>query len=473
MSWREFRFNLRPIVLLAVGGVVFTAVTVGAAAHLFLGVPWPVGLTLGAIVSPPDAMAPLAIVRRLRLPRRLAVILEGEGLVNDATALILYRFAVIAVSVGSFSLGQAVGTFALIVAGEIVWGIAVGWTMLRLRRWVDDVRIEILLSLLTPFAAYWPPEHVGGSGVLATVAAGLYISWNGLRLIGSATRLQGIFFWDFFIYAIEGMVFLGTGLQARALKATMTGRTWGELVLAAAIICGVVIVMRFVWVFPATHVPRWFPRVRRGDPAPPWQATFFLSATGIRGIVSLAAALALPETIDNGAPFPHRDLILFLTFSVILVTLVGQGLVLPAAVRALGLADAGKAEAVAERHEELAARRLAIEAAEKRLKWLATNERLPESIVRPLHLEHADELRQIELLEKAEKAEKGESAGGETDRLADGGLSGHDAIAFDLIKTERALVNTLYRKGELKDEARRRIERELDLREATLEARSE
>ena len=190
------------------------------ATHWLLGLAWPVGFVLGAIVSPPDAVAPLSIARRMQLPRRILVILEGEGLANDATALILYRFAVAAVSVGRiFVRPMPPASFAAIVAGEILWGIGVGWLMLRLRRWVRDPRIEIMLSVLTPFLAYWPPEHLGGSGVLATVTAGLYISWNGLRLISAATRLQGIFFWDFLIYLIEGMVFLITGLQARTLIA--------------------------------------------------------------------------------------------------------------------------------------------------------------------------------------------------------------------------------------------------------------
>src|SRR6266540_2220788 len=219
MSWREFRFNLRPITLLAVGCVVFTTVATAAAAHWLLGLAWPVGFVLGAIVSPPDAVAPLSIARRLQLPRRILVVLEGEGLANDATALVLYRFAVTAVSVGAFSFGEAVGMFAAVVAGEILWGIGVGWLMLRLRRWVGEPRIELTLALITPFLAYWPPQHLGGSGVLATVTAGLYISWNGLRLISAATRLQGIFFWDFLIYLIEGIVFLITGLQARTLMA--------------------------------------------------------------------------------------------------------------------------------------------------------------------------------------------------------------------------------------------------------------
>ena len=217
MSWREFRFNLRPIVLLAFGCVLFTASAVATMAYWLLGMPLAVGFVLGAIVAPPDVVAPLSIVRQLGVPRRLVVILEGEGLANDATALILYRFAVAAAGTGLFSLGQAVGTFALIVVGEIAFGIGIGWFSLRLRRWARDPRVEITLSLLTPYAAFLVPANLGGSGVLATVAAGLFVSWNGPLLIPAATRLQGIFFWDLVIYLLEGLVFLVTGLQMRTL----------------------------------------------------------------------------------------------------------------------------------------------------------------------------------------------------------------------------------------------------------------
>src|SRR5215210_8410758 len=196
MSWREFRSNLRPIILLSVGCVIFTAFAVATATHYLIGLPWGVGFLLGAIVAPPDVVAPLAIARKLGLPRRILVVLEGEGLANDATALIIYRFAIAAVSVGLFSFDQAAGTFALIVVGEIGYGIGIGWLSLRLRRWARDPRIEITLSLMTPYVAFWAPEHLGGSGVLATVATGLFVSWNGPLLIPAATRLQGIFFWD-------------------------------------------------------------------------------------------------------------------------------------------------------------------------------------------------------------------------------------------------------------------------------------
>ncbi|HEY2417827.1 MAG TPA: Na+/H+ antiporter [Steroidobacteraceae bacterium] len=454
MSWREFRFNLRPISLLAVGCVVFTTVAVAASTHWLLGLPWAVGFVVGAIVSPPDAVAPLAIARRMQLPRRILVILEGEGLANDATALILYRFAVAAVSIGVFSFGHALTQFAAIVVGEIIWGMAVGWMMLRLRRWVREPRIEILLSVLTPFVAYWPPEYLGGSGVLATVIAGLYISWNGLRLISAETRLQGIFFWDFLIYLTEGLIFLITGLQARGLIAGIRGYSLSHLAISGAVVCAVVIVARFIWMFPAAYVPRWLsPALARRDPSPPWQTPFALAFTGIRGIVSLAAALAIPLTIENGQPFPERDLILFLTFAVILVTLVGQGLLFPAVMRALGLANAGRREHHTDRVEELAARRLAIEAAIERLEELAAARSLASDIVQPIRSRLRDRLKHLgrRIAEDNSQTEL---------------ITLHDETERDLITAERDLINDLYRRGKLKDEARRRIERDLDLRDA-------
>ena len=458
MSWREFRFNLRPIALLAVGCVVFTTVAVAAAAHWLLNFPWAIGFVLGAIVSPPDAVAPLSIARRLGLPRRILVVLEGEGLANDATALILYRFAVAAVSLNAFSIGRAVGTFAAIVVGEIIWGVIVSWVMLRLRRWAKEPRVELVLAVLTPFLAYWPPEHLGGSGVLATVTAGLYASWNGQRLISSATRLQGVFFWDFLIYLTEGMIFLLTGLQARVLLERIGDLSLRQLVFSAAVISAVVIIARFVWIFPATYLPRWlFPWLRRRDPSPPWQWPFALAFTGVRGIVSLAAALAIPLTTMSGAPFPGRDQILLLTFAVILVTLVGLGLLLPSVIRALGLAKAGEREQREDRAEEHAARRQAMTAAIERLEQVRSERNLSDDILTPLRARHATRM------------EYAEHAGDEDKRQ----LSRLQLeLELLMIVAEREHINALFRQGKLKDEARRRIERELDLREAHLAARA-
>jgi monovalent cation/hydrogen antiporter len=457
MSWNEFRSNLRPIALLAIGAVVFTATAVAAAAHYWMGFSWQSGFVLGAIVSPPDAVAPLSIARRLHLPRRIVVILEGEGLANDATALILYRFAVAAAGGGAFSMTNAVGEFAAILVGEFLWGVAVGWLMLRLRRWVGDVRVEIMLSVLTPFIAYWPPEMLGGSGVLATVTTGLYISWNGLRLIGAPTRLQGIFFWDFLIYLIEGLIFLLTGLQAHTLVAGLKTHSLSELAISAAIVSGVVIVTRFIWMFPATYLPRWLSRsLARRDPSPPWQWPFILAFTGVRGIVSLAAALALPLTTADGSAFWGRDLIIVIAFIVVLVTLVGQGLTLPWVVRAVGgLENAGLREQLAQRAEELNARREAIEAASTRLEEVAANPDVPPRVVERLRGLYQRRLKAV--LTRGSESEEQHAL-----------VTKGDELELSLITTERDLINEKYRRGALKDETRRHLERELDLRDAQL-----
>jgi NhaP-type Na+/H+ or K+/H+ antiporter len=325
-----------------------------------------------------------------------------------------------------------------------------------LRHWVHDPRIEITLSVVTPFLAYWVPEHFGGSGVLATVTAGLYISWNGFRLISATTRLQGVFFWDFFIYLIEGMVFLITGLQARTLIAGIGGHSISELAISAAVLSAVVIVARFVWVFPATYLPRWlFPPIKRRDPSPPWQWPFVLAFTGVRGIVSLAAALAIPFATANGQPFPHRNLILFLTFSVILVTLVGQGLLLPSVIRALGLAHVGRRERRGDRAEEYEVRRQTIEAALERLDQLVAERDLAGGVVQPILARHRARLKHIEHSSDGDDGHK---------KLTEL----HDEIELLLIAAERQRTNDLFCDSKLTDEARRRIERELDLREAHL-----
>src|SRR6202167_2639807 len=382
MSWREFRFNLRPIAQLAFGCVLFTTCAVAAAAHWLLGMPLAVGFVLGAIVSPPDAVAPLTIIRRLGVPRRLIVVLEGEGLANDATALILYRFAVAAVATGLFSFEEAAGEFALIVVGEIAYGIAIGWLSLRLRRWADDPRVEITLSLLTPYAAFLIPQQLGGSGVLATVAAGLFVSWNGPLLIPAATRLQGIFFWDLVVYFLEGFVFLVTGMQTRTLFVRMHAVPWQHLAFAIVLTVAVVIVTRFVWVYPAALLPRWLsPALARRDPVPPWRWLFFLGFVGVRGVVSLAAALAIPLTTAAGTPFPDRDLILFVTFGVIVVTLIGQGVLLPGLVRCLALSKHAAEEQRREHEAELAARSQALDVGHDRLEQLVADGRIsPEAL---------------------------------------------------------------------------------------------
>jgi Na+/H+ antiporter len=458
MSWREFRFNLRPIALLAVGCVVFTTCAVAAAAHLVLGLPWAIGFLLGAIVAPPDVVAPLAIARRLGLPRRILVVLEGEGLANDATALILYRFAVAAVSTGAFSPGEAAGRFALIVVGEIAYGFAVGWLSLHLRRWANDPRVEVTLSLMTPYVAYWIPEHLGGSGVLATVAAGLTVSWKGPLLIQSATRLQGIFFWDLIIYLIEGLVFLVTGLQARTLIERMADFSLRDLLFATAVTAVIVVLARFVWIFPATYLPRWLsPSLARRDPSPPWQQAFLLAFTGVRGVVSLAAALAIPFTLANGQPFPHRDLIVVITFGIIIITLVGSGLLLPSVVRWLGLAHHGTAERRRESEAEHAARRDVLNHARRRLDEFAAKCNVSEDVAGQLRSRYDRRIQQLL-----------DAATDETDVAAR-----EIELRLALIAAEREFLHQLLREGRITDETRRRLERELDLEEAQLSMRTD
>jgi len=454
MSWREFKNNLRPIVLLAVGCVIFTAAMVAAATHYLLGMPWTVGFLLGAIVAPPDVVAPLAIARRLHLPRRILVVLEGEGLANDATALILYRFALLAIMTGTFSLPVATGEFFAIIAGEIAFGIGIGWLSLRARQRAADPRVEITLSLITPYIAYWLPEHVGGSGVIATVACGLYVSWNGPLLISSATRLQGIFFWDLVIYLIEGILFLLTGFQMRALYENSKAFPFDDILIATALVIAIVVIARFAWMFPATYLPRWIsPTLRRRDPSPPWQWPFTLAFIGVRGAVSLATALALPFTLASGAAFPYRDLILFVSFSVIFITLVGVGLGLPTVVRWLGVADAGRDEHVAEHEAEINARRQALDAALKSLDTIAEEKEVSDEVVSLLRARH--DIRVSQLPDSLDPDRHDVSATG-------------TALTRELIAAERKFIHVLLRDGQITDETRRRIERDLDLEEASL-----
>jgi monovalent cation/hydrogen antiporter len=454
MSWREFKHNLRPIILFAVGCVIFTAFAVAAATHYLIGLPWNIGFLLGAIVAPPDAVAPLAIARKLGIPRRILVVLEGEGLANDATALILYRFALVAILSGTFSLSEATGTFAAIVGGEILFGCAVGWLSLRARHWARDPQVEITLSLITPYIAYWVPEHIGGSGVIATVACGLYMSWNGPLLISSATRLQGIFFWDLIIYLIEGLLFLLTGFQMRLLYEKSKAFPLDDILIAVALVSVIVIVARFAWVYPATYLPRILSRsLRQRDPSPPWQWVFIMSFAGLRGAVSLAAALALPFTLANGEAFPDRDLILFVSFGVIFVTLVGLGLSLPTVVRWLGVTQASRAEQIAEHQSEISARREALDIGLKSLDALTEERDLSDEVTRLLRARH--EIRANQLPDSLNPEAHDVSAAG-------------TALTRELIASERKFIHMLLRDGKITDEVRRRIERDLDLEEASL-----
>jgi Na+/H+ antiporter len=433
MSWRGFRSNLRPILLLAIGCVLFTAAAVAAVSHYLLGLPWAVGFVLGAIVSPPDAIAPMAIMRKLGLPQRLLTVLEGESLVNDATALVAFSFALGAVSSGQFSPASAAAQFAAIVGGEIAYGIAVGFAMLWLRHLMNEPRAEVLLALTTPFIAFWPPHELGASGVVACVAAGLTVSWNGRRLIRSATRLQGYFIWDLMTWSVESLVFLLTGLQANAVASAILKTGFSSVVASAALVCATVIIVRFVWVFPATYLPRLSPAIRRRDPHPDWRTTFMVGYAGLRGAVSLTAALSIPLTVSD-APFPSRDLILFITFCVIAVTMIGQGAV----------------EAKARKHEEQIARLEGMDAALAALENCDVD--TAPAHVNALRRAHSD--RRVQLASSADELTTEDPV--------------KDAVELQLrlLTAERSAIDTAYEANRLSDEARRRIEREFDLEEA-------
>jgi CPA1 family monovalent cation:H+ antiporter len=452
-SWPDFHANRRPILLMAVGCVLFTTAAVAVTAHYLIGMPWAIACVLGAVVSPPDAVAATAVAGRLSVPRRIITILDGEGMVNDATALIIYKFAIGAVIYGTFSAWHATGYFATVIVGETAWGIVVAWVVTWIRKWAHEARAEITISLLTPFLAYWPPEHLGGSGVLATVAAGLWISWNGWEHQSSAVRLQGEAFWDLVVFLAEGLLFLVTGLQAKAILAGLKGDSWLQLFGYTAAVCAVVIVVRFLWVFPATYLPRLFPSVRRREPTPSWRLPAVVSFSGMRGAISLAAALSIPLLIGrNDSAFPARDLIVFITYGVILVTLVGQGLLLPSVIRTLGVNRLGRAEEQREARREFEVRVGAARAALTMLDELAETRSLPEAVI------HALRTRRDNRLKHLTRHREGE---GETARMI-------DSVDRELLSAERAFLYERLRRGDLSDIARRRIEHDLDLYESRL-----
>ena len=456
MSWQAFRANLRPILLLAFGCVIVTTIAVAGAAHWLLGFPLGVAFMLGAIVSPPDVVAPLAVAERLSIPRRIIAVLEGEGLVNDATALILFNLALTTVFTGRFSLPEAVVDFALVLVAETAWGFVVGYVILRLRHLAAEPRLEVLLSLLTPFVAFWPPHALGGSGVLATVVSGLYVGSAGVALIRSNTRLQALFFWDVVNTVITGTIFLLTGLQARTVAAGLDAATLTHLVVNGVLVSAVVIVVRFLWVFPATYVPRWlFPRIAARDPAPNWRMPFVIAFTGVRGVVSLAAALSVPIAIASDVAFPRRDAVLVLTFVVIVVTLVAQGLTLPWVLKKLRLDKLGLAEVRRRKEREIYARMEAARAALAELDAAAKTHALPEEVIAPWR--EREQLRIAQLEGERERDGERFAASASMHRLE-----------LALVAAQRKRLNELLRSGEVSDAIRRRVERDLDLDEERL-----
>ncbi len=440
-SIKDFRANLRPIVLLAFGLVLFTAALVAVVAHAFVpAIGWAGAFALGGIVAPPDEIAALAIFQRLGVPRRIVTILEGESLVNDATALIIYRFAVAAAAAGVFSLLDASITFVVALVGGVAVGMVVGYALDRLASRVSDTAIAVAITLVAPYAAYLPAESLGVSGILATVVAGLWVRHAG-RHGTSDTRVVGAAVWQIWLFMLNGLVFFLLGLQ---LPTVVRNVSLDATTLAAtAAVVLVVIFGRFLWVFPVTYLQRLLiPSLRRGTLAAPWRAVAVIGWSGLRGVVSLAAALALPDG------FPARDLILLITFTVILVTLVGQGLTLPAVIRLLGLVpEADRAGADAH------ARALTAEAALSRLEDLEAKWPTHQPLIDSLRAkyEHATS--------HAEETESTEPGAADQERVE------HTQIRRELIEAERRAAFDLRERGVIDDDVLRRLERDLDLEE--------
>jgi len=336
-NWRAFRANIIPILSLAIGLVLFTATLVAWAAHDILGMSWPAGFVLGAIVSPPDVVSAVAITKRVRLPRSITTLLEGESLVNDASALVTLRIALAAAAGQAFRSDSAGIEFLTASAGGVGIGLIGGWIMVRIHRWLmwthlGEPKLHIALSLLTPYLVFLSAERAHVSGVLAAVTTGLYLSHYGVRTVRQQWYSDAKAVWDMVEFLLNGLIFVLIGFQLPLVLTAMDEHhTLAELCRDALIVSIVVISARFLWIFPRVYLPSWAERYifRRKIPHPSWRAMVIIAWAGMRGVVSLAAALALP-------PCPDHDRIVFLTFGVILVTLVGQGLTLPLVIRGLG-----------------------------------------------------------------------------------------------------------------------------------------
>lgn len=456
-SWRDFRFNLRSISLLAIGLVTATTLVVAVIAHAILPhFSWAAAFVLGAIVSPTDAVAATAIARRLGAPQRLVTIVEGESLVNDASGLVFYRFALVAVITGAFSFAQAGLTFVWVCVGGVGIGLIVAWLYAQIERRLDDSPVEITLSFLVPFAAYIPAEALGASGVLAAVAAGLYAGRKSARIISPASRLQAETVWELLIFILNGLAFILIGLQLRTLIELLRAQqiTLGELLAYGALVSLVVILVRLIWVFPGAYLPRWlFPSIRTREPRPPARVVFVLGWMGMRGVVSLAAALALPLTLASDQPFRERPLIVLLTYCVILATLVGQGLTLPTLMRKLGVGTDGVAE-----REEGVARLTSARAALRRIDELATEEWVNEETLADVRAIHEHRTHRYD---GDSDAEEGQQDGAQ-DSVA-------RRLKREVLQAEREAVIQLRDEGTIGDEVLRRLERELDLQDIWLQ----
>lgn len=461
-SYLGIRANLRPIGLLSVGAVLFTTAVVGLAVYALIpSLGMPLSFALGAIVAPPDAVATTAIARRVGLPRRMVTILAGESLVNDATALTAYRVAVAAALGGSFSLLSGLAQFAVAAVGGVAIGLVIAYVVTWVNRKLRDALVENTIALLTPFVAYLAAEneYVHTSGVLSVVVAGLFIGHRSPRQSSYASRLQSRSLWRMVDFLLESVVFALIGLQLRSVVEGLNAgdRSPWEVAWAAVLVTVVVILARFAWVFPATYLPRRFSRrSAERDPTPPWQGSFVLSWAGMRGVVSLAAAFGLPLTLDDGSPLPGRDIILFITFTVVISTLVLQGFSLPTLIRRLGVVAA---ESAADNLAEAGAQQKAADAAVARLDDLlsAGADEVPEDIVN--RLRERAELRALQAWERL-----GETGPERSETPQDA----YRRLRREMLATERSVFIELRDAGRIDDEVLRRVQEELDLEEAIL-----
>jgi monovalent cation/hydrogen antiporter len=453
-SLRDLRRNARPIALLAIPLVGVTMVAVAVVAHEVIGLGWGESFVLGAIVSPTDAVAPAEILRRIGAPRRMLTVVEGENLTNDWTALVLYRFAVAAVVTGSFSLVEATGKFVLTGVVGVLIGLAVGWVIKEVRSRIDDPPTEITISILSGYAAYLPAEQLEASGVIAAVTVGVYMGWHTPELTTPTMRMQGVSVWEILIFLLNALLFLLVGLQLPTVMDNITGYSAGELIFWGLLISVVVIGVRLLWGFTVPYLIRAVDRraVQRARRAP-WQERLAVSWAGMRGSVSLAAALALPLQTDAGAAFPARDLIILLAYVVILVTLVGQGLTLGPLIERLGITDDGSEE-----REEVMARVRLAEAALARIEELTDQEWARPDTLERVRGQYDYRRRRFAAREDGDGEHYEQRTGA------------YQRVMYELFDAQREELIGMRNRGDISDEVRRRVERELDLEESRLMA---
>ena len=452
-SVRELRRNVKAIAALAIPLVFVTMAAVAVVAHEVVGLGWAESFVLGAIVSPTDAVAPAEIMRRVGAPRRLSAIIEGENLTNDWTALILYRFAVAAVVSGSFSLWEAGLEFVASGIGGVIVGLAAAWLIRQVRARIDDPPTEITISILSGYVGYLPAEELGLSGVIAAVTTGLYMAWYTPQLTTPILRLQTLAIWEILTFLLNAVLFLLVGLQLPGILDNLSGTSTANLILWGALVSGAVIGVRLAWVFVLPYVSR---LLERRDTEPrrriPADQRLVVGWAGMRGSVSLAAALAIPLTVDGGGPFPDRHLIIFLAFAVILVTLVGQGLTLGPLINWLGIEDDGQ-----ESHEDTLARRRVAEAALARLEELGEPDWIrPESVDRARQLFDYRQRRFGALEDGA-------------DENFEDRADAWRRLMYDLFDAQRQELLELRNQGEISDDIRRNVERDIDLEETRIQ----